>query len=69
MRVSTDRFAQGVRIEVPGWVAEDGWFPLLPGTSRDVALRPVVGRTPPAAPRGRVVALNLGSASLVAPRD
>jgi beta-mannosidase len=61
--VSTRRFAQWVRVDVPGFVPSDSWFHLAPGAARTVALCAV---SPPAGgtdrrPSGAVSALNLAS--------
>lgn len=39
LEVSTRRFAQWVSIEAPGYLPEDSWFHLAPGTSQAVPLR------------------------------
>ena len=38
--VSTERLAQWVSVRAPGFVAEDSWFHLPPGTTRTLELRP-----------------------------
>jgi beta-mannosidase len=55
--VETDRFAQWVSFDVPGWWAEDSWFHLVPGVVRRIGLRAldVHASTPP---RGRLLAVN-----------
>jgi beta-mannosidase len=55
--VRTRRFAQWVALEVPGFVPNDSWFHLAPGTERTFVLRPLNG-DPGASPRGRIRALN-----------
>ncbi len=55
LTVRTQRFAQWVALEVPGFAPDDSWFHLAPGGARTVALRPLaVGSSP----KGRVRALN-----------
>ncbi len=57
LTISTRRFAQSVWIEADGFIAEDAYFHLAPGSERTIALR----RAPNARPtplRGRVHALN-----------
>jgi beta-mannosidase len=61
--LTSDRLAQWVRLDIPGFVAEDSWFHLTPGTSRTVGLGPAVGDR---RPFGQVRALNLGSSASVA---
>jgi beta-mannosidase len=39
VRVTGTRFADGVRVRVPGWEADDDAFPIEPGVARDVLLR------------------------------
>ncbi len=65
LTVSTDRFAQFVSIDVPGFVPDDSWFHLPPGGSRSVSLVAEAGFVAdevsgPSArtPAGRVRALN-----------
>ncbi|HXW32124.1 MAG TPA: hypothetical protein VEJ21_03455, partial [Acidimicrobiales bacterium] len=64
--VGTRRFAQWVRLEVPGFRAADSWFHLAPGERRVVALHgggPAGGPAPagPTTPAGVVRALNSAS--------
>jgi beta-mannosidase len=56
--LSTERFAQWVVIEVPGFVAEDSWFHLAPRQRRILSLLPVGPAPPRGRLRGRVRALN-----------
>jgi len=56
IHLSTDRFAEYVHIDVPGFLAGDSWFHLPPGGTRDIDLRPLPGA--PEVPSGRVYALN-----------
>jgi beta-mannosidase len=60
--VTTRRFAQAVRIVVPGHVAEDNYFDLAPGRSRTIALRPAMGAKPRSTITGTLVAVNLRTA-------
>jgi len=46
--VCADRYLHGVRLDVPGFVAEDSWFALEPGRERRVGVAPW-----PALPAGR----------------
>ena len=55
--LATERLAWGVRIDVPGWIAEDDAFTLIPGTERTVRMRPVGSDR--SFRGGRVRALNL----------
>ena len=65
LSVSSRRFAEYVSVDVPGYVPDDSWFHLAPGTSRPVRLAPEAGTTSP--PRGRVRALNSGAHASLAP--
>ncbi len=66
VEVTTRRFAQWVALDVPGYVPEDSWFHMLPGSRRVIRLE-AEGTTRP--PRGRLRALNSGSPVLIgAPR-
>jgi len=65
LSVSSRRFAQYVSVDVPGYVPDDSWFHLAPGTSRTVRLVPESGTTSP--PRGRVQALNSAAHTSFAP--
>lgn len=56
LELSTDRFAQAVAIDVPGWEAEDAYFHLAPGWDRRIRLRPLTDEDRPA--RGTVQPLN-----------
>lgn len=60
--VTTRRFAQAVRIVVPGHVAEDNYFDLAPGRSRTIALRPLPNAKPRSSLTGELHAQNLRSA-------
>ena len=55
LEISARRFAQFVHVDVPGFVADDSWFHLPPGGSRETVLRPWPGSE---APQGWVRALN-----------
>jgi beta-mannosidase len=64
--VETERVAWGVRVEVPGFVAEDDAFVLVPGAPQTIRLWPVVAGATFAG--GRVTALNLiGESPIDAP--
>jgi hypothetical protein len=66
LTVATDRVAWGVRIDAPGFAADDDAFTLVPGAPRTVALRPVVDGARFAG--ATVTALNLiGEAPVPAP--
>jgi beta-mannosidase len=41
LTVSTERLAQWVAIDVPGYRASDSWFHLAPGVTREIGLVPV----------------------------
>ena len=56
LSVSTNRFAQFVSIDVPGFRPEDSWFHLEPGGSTTIALYRVGRGDKP--PKGQVRALN-----------
>ena len=49
LRVTSRRFAYGVRVAVAGWGASDDAFGVEPGHERRVALRPTVGAGEPPA--------------------
>ena len=55
------RLAYGVRIESPGWVADDDAFCIEPGHAREIVMRRAAG-SDAGEPRGRVTALNCSSA-------
>jgi beta-mannosidase len=55
--ITSARVAWGVRIDAPGFDAEDDAFPVVPGIPRTVRLRPAGAETPWRG--GRVSALNL----------
>lgn len=59
----TRGFAQSVHFQTPGFVAEDAYFHLAPGTERRVRLRPETPGSRPALRGGCVLALNAASAS------
>ena len=62
LRVGADRrLAYGVRIEVPGWIADDDAFSVEPGHAREIGLRRVAGAHT-GEPLGQVTALNCASA-------
>jgi len=63
LRVSTQRFAEYVQVDVPGYRPDDSWFHLRPGGSRTVVLQPEAGHA--STPRGRVRALNSRSLAVV----
>ena len=67
-RVETQRFAQWVSFEVPGWRPEDSWFHLLPGTVRGVRLHPLPTASTKS-PGGRLVAVNSARSPLLVPSD
>jgi beta-mannosidase len=52
----SDRFAERVVVDVPGWRPEDNWFHLPPARPRAVRLRPLPGTT--GAPEGVVRSVN-----------
>jgi beta-mannosidase len=58
------RLAYGVRIESPGWVADDDAFCVEPGHVREIVMRRAAGSSP-GEPRGRVTALNCSSAATI----
>ncbi|MGH2858414.1 MAG: glycoside hydrolase family 2 protein [Solirubrobacteraceae bacterium] len=60
VRVAATRFAYGVRIELPGWVAADDAFGIEPGRERLVAVSPVdPDAATPEHAAGALTALNL----------
>jgi beta-mannosidase len=61
--VTTDRLAQHVVIDVPGFLAEDSWFHLPPAASRVIRLRGPSDLVP----RGDVRALNSRAAARLRP--
>ncbi len=72
LRVRSRRFAYGVRVEVPGFVAGDDWFGVEPGGERILELAPAepgAGRDAPggAGAAGALTALNLVGRVRIAP--
>ncbi|HTU66751.1 MAG TPA: glycoside hydrolase family 2 protein [Steroidobacteraceae bacterium] len=63
LTVQTARFAQAVRVEVEGFVADDDCFHLAPGASRTLTLRPDAHAGP--VPRGTLHALNALNATRI----
>jgi beta-mannosidase len=61
--IATDRLAQGVHIDIPGFEPEDDYFHLAPGAEAHVTLRGAAG----AAPSGAVHAINSSRSTRVAP--
>ena len=62
VEVATRRFAQAVHLQIPGWMPQDSWFDLPPGSTRRIPLLGVGGS---GAPMGEVAALNaIGSRSI-----
>ncbi|HVU74094.1 MAG TPA: hypothetical protein VHE83_14110 [Mycobacteriales bacterium] len=57
--ISTERLAQLVRIEAPGWIAEDSYLTLPPGGQARVRLRPDPHAPGDLPVRGELRALNL----------
>jgi beta-mannosidase len=57
LTVSTRRYAHGVRVAVPGFVADDDAFSVEPGHGREVRLRPIGDDLSPTG--GHLTALNL----------
>jgi beta-mannosidase len=55
VEVTTRRFAQAVHLQIPGWLPQDSWFDLAPGSSRRIRLTRTGG---PGDPQGEVAALN-----------
>ena len=63
--IGTRRFAHGVRIDAPGFVADDDAFSIEPGGTRRIELRPTVAGTP--FRDGRLTALNLAGHIVIEP--
>ena len=63
LRVSSGRFAYGVRVIAPGWAPDDDAFGVEPGGSRDVLLQAATAGAPFAA---ALTALNLDGRVIVA---
>lgn len=61
--VSSRKLARGVHFDVPGFVAEDAWFDLLPGQAREIVLRRDSTTTPK--PRRFVDSLSSTAAQLI----
>jgi beta-mannosidase len=62
VEVTTRRFAQAVHLQIRGWMPQDSWFDLAPGSTRRIPLLGVGGG---GAPMGEVAALNaIGSRSI-----
>ncbi|KQS64735.1 beta-mannosidase [Rhizobium sp. Leaf371] len=59
--IATDRFAQSVHIDCPGFLPSDNWFHLAPGAARRIDLVPQTNR--PERPTGEISAI--GSALTV----
>jgi beta-mannosidase len=70
LRIGADRrLVYGVRIETPGWVADDDAFCVEPGHAREIGMRRAAG-SHAGEPLGRVTALNCSSAvTIVAPDE
>jgi beta-mannosidase len=62
LAISTRRFAQWVRVEIPGFQPTDSWFHLPPASTQSVRLTPDVSSS---VPRGHVRALNSQTAARV----
>ncbi|MEZ5273886.1 MAG: glycoside hydrolase family 2 protein [Ilumatobacteraceae bacterium] len=62
LTVRAERFAHYVTIDIPGAVADDDWFHLLPGDARTIMVRPLPGALPRS---GEVRALNSRRACVV----
>jgi beta-mannosidase len=62
LRIATDRTAQGVAIDVPGYLPRDNWFHLSPGRERLVRLLARGGTSTDAVISGTVRALNASPA-------
>jgi beta-mannosidase len=58
LELSSDRLAQWVVIDVPGFLSEDSWFHLAPGRPRILSLTPVRAAPHDGPSRGRIRALN-----------
>ncbi len=71
--ISTRRMAQGVALDVPGWLPSDSWFHLAPGITRTVSLVPdgsVPGLGTDRLPAGsRVRALNAAESVTIGRHD
>lgn len=61
LTVRTQRFAQAVVIDAPGFLADDNYFHLEPGGERSIVLHP---KRPESALRGTVTAVNSAAAPL-----
>lgn len=57
VRIACERLAYGVRIDAPGWIAEDDCFCVEPGHPRTLALQRR-GDAGSGGVRGRIAALN-----------
>jgi beta-mannosidase len=55
LAIRANKFAQTIRIEMPGFIPEDNYFHLLPGGQRQIRMR---DGNPSARSRGTVSALN-----------
>lgn len=65
LRVETRKFAQSVHLEMPGFVADDQYFHMAPGSSRILTVRRR-GRGAPAALEGTAHALNSAAVARIA---
>ena len=68
LTVFSDRFADGVRAQIPGWTASDDAFGVEPGHARAVALT-WEGAGEPTPPAGSVTALNLSGRVAITVHD
>jgi beta-mannosidase len=65
LTILSKSFAQSVHVDAPGFIAEDQYFHMIPGSSRTLALRPR-NSSDPKFPEGVVRALNAASPCLIA---
>ncbi len=63
LRIATRRFAQSVWVEADGFVADDAYFHLAPGSEKTISLRAAPGPERPL--RGRLHALNAHTAAKI----
>ncbi|MFC7446477.1 glycosyl hydrolase 2 galactose-binding domain-containing protein [Rhodococcus daqingensis] len=66
LRVETTRAAAFVCVDATGWRAQDSWFHLAPGTSRELRLHPIAGA---GRPKGHVRAVNSGVSAPITIRE
>lgn len=65
LKIQSKGFAQSVHVDIPGFVADDQYFHMIPNSTRTLVLRPRESPAPKA-PQGTVHALNAASPCFIA---